>query len=370
MKESNNNANDVQVQVRFSDLGGIMDLLEELAPASRQFLRKQGLPPVTRILLRGPPGCGKTTLARAIANETGFPFYQISAIEFVSGVSGPHEENIRELFAKASSTAPSIVFIDDFDVIDSERIVKQLRISMDHHSNLLLIRATNKLNFLDPALRSSGLFEKEFALGIPDEKAREEILTVHAKKLEGSVDFKEIAKCTAGYVGSDLVRVVGEAGRLLMRRIICKRKRELAPDHPLYLEDQWKKPWLPNDVDKLGCTMSDFQEAVKKVQPSLVREGFFSSVPNVKLEDIGGLDHLKEMFRFCIIEVIKHPELFEQTGVGILVYGPPCGKTLIAKAVVNAAGANFIHIKVDVLTTTHSAKGGSAGSRVLSTVKH
>ncbi|XP_015938856.1 cell division control protein 48 homolog C [Arachis duranensis] len=368
---------------RFSDLGGMQDVLEELmeviVPLYRSELpRELGVTPTTGILLHGPPGCGKTTLAHAIANETGLPFYQISATELVSGVSGASEENIRELFTKAYRTAPSIVFIDEIDSIASKRdnlqremekrIVTQLLVSMDqssscmqsandsdsskvHSGHVLVIGATNRPDALDPALRRPGRFDREIVVGIPDESSREHILTMLTRnlKLEGSLDLKHIARSTPGYVSADLVAVVKEAGNLAIKRILSRRKWELSQGLTRCLGDWWKEPWSHEDVDKLFCTMSDFQEAVKKVQPSLRREGF-SSVPNVKWEDVGGLDCLKEEFESSIIRPIKYPEVYQTFEVvnetGILLFGPPgCGKTLIAKAVANEAGANFIHIK-------------------------
>ncbi|XP_028753337.1 cell division control protein 48 homolog C [Neltuma alba] len=370
---------------RFKDLGGMKKVLEELkmeviVPLYHpQLPRKLGVRPMAGILLHGPPGCGKTTLALAIANETGFPFYQISATEVVSGVSGASEENIRELFSKAYKTAPSIVFIDEIDAIASKRenlqremekrIVTQLMTSMDQSSRLLqpadssessdalpgyilVIGATNRPDAVDPALRRPGRFDREIFLGVPDEYAREEILSVLTRNLnlEGSFDLRKIARSTPGFVGADLAALADKAGNLAMKRIIHDRKHELSPDLlDEHDEDWWREPWLPEEMDKLVIKMSDFEEAVKLVQPSSRREGF-SSIPNVKWADIGGLDLLREEFERYIVRRIKYPEDYKEFGVdletGFLLYGPPgCGKTLIAKAVANEAGANFIHIK-------------------------
>ncbi|KAK4256112.1 hypothetical protein QN277_009024 [Acacia crassicarpa] len=372
---------------RFKDLGGMDKVLEELimeviVPLYHpQLPRKLGVQPVTGILLHGPSGCGKTTLARAIANETGFPFYERSATELVSGVSGASEENIRELFSKAYRTAPSIVFIDEIDAIASKRenlqremekrIVTQLLTSMDQSSRLsqpagssessdahpgyiLVIGATNRPDAIDPALRRPGRFDHEIFLGIPDEYAREKILSVLARNrnlpLEGSFDLRKIAKSTPGFVGADLKALAYKAGNLAMKRIIHERKRELSQDlldeHDKYC---WRQPWLPEEMDKLVIRMSDFEEAIQLVQPSTRREGF-SSIPNVKWDEIGGHDLLRQEFEDHIIGRIKYADDYKEFGVdleaGFLLYGPPgCGKTLIAKAVANEAGANFIHIQ-------------------------
>ncbi|KAI9086025.1 hypothetical protein K1719_032102 [Acacia pycnantha] len=370
---------------RFKDLGGMEKVVEELkmeviVPLYHpQLPRKLGVRPMSGILLHGPPGCGKTTLALAIANETGFPFYQISATEVVSGVSGASEENIRELFSKAYRTAPSIVFIDEIDAIASKRenlqremekrIVTQLLTSMDqssmllqpdgssessdaHPGYILVIGATNRPDAVDPALRRPGRFDREIFLGVPDEYAREEILSVLTRNLtmEGSFDLRRIARSTPGFVGADLAALADKAGNLAMKRILHERKLELSQDLLDELGgDWWREPWLPEEMDKLVIKMSDFEEAVKLVQPSSRREGF-SSIPNVKWEDIGGLDLLRQEFERYIVRRIKYPDDYKEFGVdletGFLLYGPPgCGKTLIAKAIANEAGANFIHIQ-------------------------
>ncbi|KAL8229680.1 hypothetical protein R6Q57_014580 [Mikania cordata] len=372
---------------RFKDLGGMDVVLDELrmeviVPLYHPELpRRLGVRPMAGILLHGPPGCGKTKLAHAIANETGVPFYKISATELVSGVSGASEENIRELFSKAYRTAPSIVFIDEIDAIASKRenlqremerrIVTQLMTCMDESHRVakqddttkntdvpngkpgyvLVIGATNRPDAVDPALRRPGRFDREISLGVPDENARIKILSVLTQnlKLEGAFDLVKISRATPGFVGADLAALVNKAGNLAMKRIIDGRKLELCSESMEQNEDWWRKGWTPEEMDKLSITMSDFEVAAKLVQPSSRREGF-SSIPNVKWEDVGGLDLLRREFDRYIVRRIKYPNDYEEYGVdletGFLLYGPPgCGKTLIAKAVANEAGANFIHIK-------------------------
>lgn len=376
---------------RFRDFGGLKKVLEELETEvllplyHPQIPRHLGVRPITGILFHGPPGCGKTKLAHAIANETGVPFYKISATEIVSGVSGASEENIRELFLKAQRTAPSIVFIDEIDAIASKReslqremerrIVTQLMTCMDESHRLvkptdvnseskspdstpgyvLVIGASNRPDAIDPALRRPGRFDREISLGVPDETARAEILSVRINsnrmRLEGSFDIHKIARSTPGFVGADLEALANKAGNLAMKRIADEKRSGISKDCKDEEHDKewWKEPWLPEEMEKLTITMEDFEEAVKMVQPSSKREGF-SSIPDTKWEDVGGLDLLRLEFDRYIIRRIKCPEEYEAFGVnletGFLLYGPPgCGKTLIAKAVANEAGANFIHVK-------------------------
>ncbi|CAL5379074.1 unnamed protein product [Camellia sinensis] len=373
---------------RFTDLGGMEGVVEELkmeviVPLYHpQLPRWLGVRPMAGILLHGPPGCGKTKLAHAIANETGVPFYKISATELVSGISGASEENIRELFAKAYRTAPSIVFIDEIDAIASKRenlqremerrIVTQLMTCMDESHRLvqpadvdpnaessnirpgyvLVIGATNRPDAVDPALRRPGRFDREIVLGVPDENARVQILSVLTRnlRLEGAFDLLKIARSTPGFVGADLAALANKAGNLAMKRIIDRRKSQQSREPTDEdTEDWWRLPWLPEEMENLSITMADFEEAAKLVQPSSRREGF-SAIPNVKWEDVGGLHLLRQEFDRYIVRRIKYPEDYEGFGVdletGFLLYGPPgCGKTLIAKAVANEAGANFIHIK-------------------------
>ncbi|CAI9101452.1 OLC1v1038782C1 [Oldenlandia corymbosa var. corymbosa] len=373
----------------FKDFGGMDKVLDDLirnviVPLFHPHLPQHlGVKPISGILLHGPPGCGKTKLAHAIANETGLPFYKISATELVSGISGESEENIRDLFAKAYKTAPSIVFIDEIDAIASKRenlqremerrIVTQLMTCMDEshrpgkpadgdsdlvNSNarpghVLVIGATNRPDAVDPALRRPGRFDREVSLGVPDENARIEILSVVARnlKVEGNLDLLKIARATPGFVGADLVALANMAGYLAMNRTSDLREAELSRSNANgeHCNHWWKQTWSLEEIEKSSITMADFEKAAGMVQPSSRREGF-SAIPNVKWDDVGGLHHLRQELDRYIVRHIKFPEYYEDFGLdqemGFLLYGPPgCGKTLIAKAVANEAGANFIHIK-------------------------
>ncbi|KAJ4806526.1 cell division cycle 48 [Rhynchospora pubera] len=378
VNDSNTSAQEGKALLRLADLGGMQKVIEELLLRVIVPLRYPELPmhlgvrPTTGFLLHGPPGCGKTHLAHAIANEAGVPFYKISGPEVVSGVSGGSEENVRTLFEKAHRTAPSIVFIDEIDAIASKRenlqkemdrrIVIQLLTCMDQFYRdvpnqgpnisgdkspgyVIVIAATNKPDVIDQALRRPGRFDREIALGVPDEAARFEILSKLSKrlKLEDKLDLSKVAKATAGFVGADLNALVDEAGYLAMKRIVEKRisLRNL---------EEWpSQPWNKAELESFGTTIAEFENAARIVQPSLRREGF-SSIPTVTWDDVGGVNLIRKVFEFGIVQRIKHPEYYQEMGIGMkagfLLFGPPgCGKSLIAQAVANEAGANFIHIK-------------------------
>ncbi|XP_021720454.1 cell division control protein 48 homolog C-like [Chenopodium quinoa] len=411
----------VHTHPMFKDLGGMREVLEDLIsdvliplryPEVLNRLCQLRAGPPTGILLHGPPGCGKTMLAQAIANEAGLPLYQIASTEIVSGVSGESEGNIRELFLKARRTAPSIIFIDEIDAIAEKRegsqkrqegrIVTQLLKCMDTicenasvagqkksvseskvHSSpavpeisvsenkqgrVLVIGATNRPNAIDPALRRPGRFNWEIELGVPDENARFEILSVLTRDLgvQEGLNLRKLARDTAGFVGADLEDYVRKASVHAMRKMINFKKDEGKECAVGPQDDGWWKQlrFMPGEMETLCPKMSDFEVARKNVQPSLKREGF-SPVPNVKWEDVGGLGTIRQEFQSCIVDPIRNPEDYEGFGealtAGFLLYGPPgCGKTLIAKAVANEAGASFIYIKGPELMDKYVGESESA----------
>ena len=394
--------------VTLADLGGIEESLRAireliLCPLTHPELYSWlGVDPPRGVLLHGPPGCGKTTLAHAIAREAGVPFFSIAAPEIVAGVSGESEAKIRQLFAAAANAAPAIVFIDEVDAIVPKResagrqmesrIVAQLLASMDNlndgvgispggegtgadgddappnrvRGHVTVIGATNRPDGMDAALRRAGRFDREIMLGIPDEGARARILAVQAKKLRlaGGLDLAEIAKKTPGYVGADLSALAKEAAASAVARIFQQLSGEesqsvvenvgpveIGPEETLMgsgrLAD--RRPFDASELANLSITIEDFALALTKVQPSAQREGF-TTTPEVTWEDVGSLTEVREELKFSVCEPIAHPARFHAMGLavstGVLLYGPPgCGKTLVAKATANEANANFISIK-------------------------
>eukprot|EP00300_Choanocystis_sp_HF-7_P037017 c5299_g1_i1.p1 GENE.c5299_g1_i1~~c5299_g1_i1.p1 ORF type:complete len:884 (-),score=162.64 c5299_g1_i1:47-2506(-) len=384
--------------VTWADIGALDELKEELELAVVEPIRQpelfesMGLKPSVGVLMYGPPGCGKTLLANAIAGELGIPYFKVSAPELVSGMSGESEERIRDLFDAAKRAAPSLIFIDEVDAIAPKRenaqremerrIVAQMLTCMDALTQehlgvgkaVIVLGATNRPDSLDEALRRAGRFDREICLCAPGTDSRQRILQVLCSKLRtsGDVDFVALAKRTAGFVGADLQAVTNEAAALAIRRIfalIRENSNKNIPPIPIpdtfvtngaatqqllatdATEDRdWSHvPLTPEQLSTLAITWADFEAAVGRVQPSATREGF-ATIPSVTWADIGALDELKEELELAVVEPIRQPELFESMGlkpsVGVLMYGPPgCGKTLLAQAVANASGANFISVK-------------------------
>ena len=344
--------------VTYEDVGGIKEIIHkvreiiELPLRHPELFEKLGIEPPKGVLLYGPPGTGKTLLAKAVANESGANFISISGPEIFSKWYGETENNLRKIFEEAEKNAPTIIFIDEIDAIAPKReevtgeverrTVSQLLTLMDglkKRGKVIVIAATNRPNSLDQALRRAGRFDREIEFPVPDRNGRLEILKIHSRNmpLEKDVDLEHLADITYGYVGADLWALAKEAAMSSLRRVL--------PDIKWKAEEE-----LPREViEKLVVTKDDFEDALKMVEPSAMRE-VSVEIPKVKWADIGGLEEVKQALKEMIEWPLKSPEAFERMGVtppkGILLYGPPgTGKTLLAKAVANESGANFISVK-------------------------
>lgn len=349
--------------VGYDDIGGcrkqmaqIREMIE-LPLRHPQLFKTLGVKPPRGVLLFGPPGSGKTLIARAVANETGAFFFLINGPEIMSKMAGEAEGNLRKAFEEAEKNSPAIIFIDELDSIAPKRdkvsgeverrVVSQLLTLMDGlkgRGHVIVIAATNRPNSLDPALRRFGRFDREIDIGVPDEIGRMEILRIHTKnmKLDEDVDLSLIAKDTHGFVGADVAALCTEAA------LQCIREK-------MDLIDIESDKIDAEVLNAMAVTQEHFKFAQGQINPSSLRETVVE-VPNVKWDDIGGLEETKKQLQEMILFPIEHPEKFHKFGMqpskGVLFYGPPgCGKTLLAKAVANECSANFISIKGPELLT-------------------
>ena len=344
------------VDVSYEDIGGLKEEVKKVRemieiPLKRpELFEKLGIAPPKGVLMHGPPGTGKTLLAKAVASESDAHFIAINGPEIMSKYVGGSEENLREYFEEAEENSPSIIFIDELDAIAPKReetngeverrTVAQLLTLMDglkSRGQVVVIGATNRPDSLDPALRRPGRFDREIEIGVPDSEERKEVLEIHTRNmpLADDVDLDKIANTTHGFVGADLESLCKEAAMRVVRRILP----EIQNDEE-----------IPKEVmEKIVVTGDDFKNAQKEIQPSALRE-VLVQIPDIKWDDVGGLEDVKQELKEAVEWPLKHPETFQRLGIrppkGTLLYGiPGTGKTLLAKAVASESEANFISVK-------------------------
>ncbi len=341
----------------YEDIGGLHEEIQrvremvELPLRHPELFQRLGIEPPKGVLLHGPPGCGKTLLARAVANESEANFYSINGPEIMSKFYGESEARLREIFQQAQQNAPSIIFIDELDSLAPKReevtgeverrVVAQLLALMDGlggRGNVIVIGATNRPGALDPALRRPGRFDREIEISVPDKQGRHEVLQIHTRgmPLAQDVDLNKLSAMTHGYTGADLSSLGRETAMKALRRYLPQ----------INLEEERIPPTV---LEKMEVKMDDFLGAYKEVTPTAMREVYIE-VSSVHWDDAGGLDDVKQRLKEAVEWPIKNPEMFTRLGIrapkGILMYGPPgCGKTLLARAVATESEANFISIK-------------------------
>jgi len=344
-------------QVVYEDIGGMRQALTkvremiELPLKHPELFDRLGIDPPKGILLHGPPGTGKTMMAKAVANESEAYFISLNGPEIMSKYYGESEKALRDLFEEAEKNAPAIIFLDELDSIAPKRgevtgeverrVVAQLLSLMDglkERKNVIVIGSTNRPEALDMALRRPGRFDREIELGVPDYEGRREIFQIHTRgmPLAEDINIDDFAELTYGFVGADIAAICREAAMNSLRRVL--------PDIDL------DKATIPKEIlDQLVVQRLDFETAMREVQPSALRE-IMIEVPKVTWEDIGGLEEVKQLLVEAVEWPLLHGDSFRRLGIeapkGILLYGPPgTGKTMMAKAVANESNANFITAK-------------------------
>jgi len=370
-------------KVAYEDIGGLGSQIQriremiELPLRYPQVFERLGIDAPKGVFLYGPPGTGKTLIARAVANETDAYFTHISGPEIMGKFYGESEGRLRSVFEDAQSHAPAIIFIDEIDSIAPKRedmggekqverrVVAQLLSLLDglkSRGQVIVIGATNIPNTIDPALRRPGRFDREISIPIPDKNGRLEILHIHTRgmPLAAEVSLEKLAEITHGFVGADLEALAREAAMSALRKILPKIDFEMAE--------------IPYEtLMKLEVTMDNFRDALKEVEPSAIRE-VFVEVPNVKWDDIGGLENVKEELKETVEWPLKYFDVFKKANTnppkGILLYGiPGTGKTLLGKAVATESGVNFISVKGPALISKYVGESEKGIREVFKTAK-
>jgi transitional endoplasmic reticulum ATPase len=352
--------------VGWADIGGMEQTIEDLRfyvelPLEHPeiFFKRMHKAPPRGILLYGPPGCGKTMLAKAIATECKANFVAITPSGIYNKYQGESEANVRKEIESAYEKGKTIIFIDEIDAMTPKRdngtasmtdmrIVSELLSAMDGFKNeegIVFIGATNRPEAIDPAFRRPGRFEKEIEILPPNEEGRKQILQIHLRDVPiletddetGSVvNIAEIAKLTHGYVGADIAGLVRESVYKNIRR------------NKSFLD--LKLPVIPDDqLEHLILAQEDLLEAMDEITPSALRS-VSVEIPDVSWDKVGGLDDVKEKLIETVIWNTEKKDLVKTMGIrlpkGVLLFGPPgSGKTLLAKAIATESKCNFISIK-------------------------
>jgi transitional endoplasmic reticulum ATPase len=348
---------DKKMRVTYEEIGGLktqtkrMREIVELPLRHPEVFQRFGIEPHSGILLYGPPGCGKTLIAKVLASESEANFYSINGPEIMNKYYGETEARLRDIFKEAKENSPSVIFIDEIDAIApkreeaygdvEKRVVAQLLALMDgltERGNVIVLGATNRPESVDPALRRPGRFDREIEISVPNADERLEILSIHTRgmPLDNDVDLKILAAELHGYTGADI--------KSLCREAAMKSLRNYLPEIDMETEK------ISAEVlQSMRIRLQDFYDAMREIVPTAMRE-FYVESPKIWWKDVGGLDDAKRTLHDNLIMAVKEPGKFQKMGIkppkGALLYGPPgCGKTLLARSLATESGANMILVR-------------------------
>ena len=348
---------DKKIRITYEEVGGLVSEIKsmreivELPLKHPELFSRLGVEPHSGILLYGPPGCGKTLLAKVLATESDANMYSINGPEIMNKYYGETEAKLRDIFKEAKDNSPSIIFIDEIDAIApkreevygdvEKRVVAQLLALMDgltERGNVVVLGATNRPDSVDPALRRPGRFDREMEISVPNADGRLEILQIHTRgmPLGKDIELKNLASELHGYTGADIKSLCREAAIKAIRRYL--------PEIDLESER------IPSKMlQSMEIKLRDFYDSMHEVVPTAMRE-FYVERPKVWWKDVGGLNYAKKILQDNLIRAIKNPDKFVKMGVkppkGALFYGPPgCGKTLLARSFAAESGANMILVR-------------------------
>ena len=343
--------------ITYEEVGGlraeikVMREIVELPLRHPELFTRLGIEPHSGILLYGPPGCGKTLLAKVLASESEANMLAINGPEIMNKYYGETESKLRDIFKEAKEHSPSIIFIDEIDAIApkreeaygdvEKRVVAQLLALMDgltDRGNVIVLGATNRPDSVDPALRRPGRFDREIEISVPNADGRLEVLQIHTRgmPIADDVELKTLSAELNGYTGADIKSLCREAAMKSIRRYL--------PEIDLETEK------IPSKIlQSMDIKIIDFYDAMHEVVPTALRE-FYVERSKIYWENVGGLDEAKKVLEENLIAAMNEPEKFLKLGIkppkGALLYGPPgCGKTILARALSTESGGNMILVR-------------------------
>jgi len=350
-------SDDKKFRITYEEVGGlrseikVMREIVELPLRHPELFVRLGIEPHSGVLLYGPPGCGKTLLAKVLASESDANMFSINGPEIMNKYYGETEAKLRDIFKEAKENSPSIIFIDEIDAIApkreeaygdvEKRVVAQLLALMDgltDRGNVIVLGATNRPDSVDPALRRPGRFDREMEISVPNADGRLEVMEIHTRgmPIASDVNLKVLSSELNGYTGADMKSLCREAAMRSIRRYL--------PEIDLETEK------IPARVlQSMEVKLIDFYDAMREVVPTAMRE-FYVERSKVYWDDVGGLDNAKKTLEENLIIAMINPEKFSKMGIkppkGALLYGPPgCGKTLLARALATESSGNMILVR-------------------------